>query len=253
MRFFFYYLTVTVCCIGALVAQDISIPPADVEFGIDPSWGTAAETAAVVSAWDMEPGNVGETATRDGAGYRYITMGNGFWLGPASLPSGAAVTAIEIQACDTNATLQMQADLLRFFNNGTVSGFASVTPQVGSGAAFVGGCGLFRLNLVAPFPVIDNAVNTYGIRAFNSAIDGTIKFMATRVFYKLQVSPAPATATFTDVSNAHPFYQFIEALAASGITAGCQASPPMYCPDATLTRGQMAVFLARALGLHFTP
>ena len=65
----------------------------------------------------------------------------------------------------------------------------------------------------------------------------------------LSVSPAPATATFNDVPTSHPFFQFIEALYASGITAGCQTNPALYCPDSTLTRGQMAVFLAKALGL----
>jgi hypothetical protein len=63
------------------------------------------------------------------------------------------------------------------------------------------------------------------------------------------VSPAPGTATFNDVPTTHPFFQFIEALHASGITGGCQASPPLYCPDNPVTRGQMAVFLAKALGL----
>ena len=66
-----------------------------------------------------------------------------------------------------------------------------------------------------------------------------------------QVSPAPATATFNDVPTDHPFFQFVEALAKSGITGGCAASPPLYCPDAPLTRGQMAVFLAKGLGLQW--
>ena len=44
-------------------------------------------------------------------------------------------------------------------------------------------------------------------------------------------------------------FQFVEALAASGITAGCGSGN--YCPDAFLTRRQMAVFLAKALGLHW--
>ncbi len=47
----------------------------------------------------------------------------------------------------------------------------------------------------------------------------------------------------------HWAFQHIEALAASGITAGCSATE--YCPDAPLTRAQMAVFLAKALGLHW--
>jgi hypothetical protein len=67
--------------------------------------------------------------------------------------------------------------------------------------------------------------------------------------YQLQVSPAPGTATFNDVPTNHPFFQFVEALVDSGITAGCGNGN--YCPDAPLTRGQMAVFLSKALGLHF--
>ncbi|HEX4439809.1 MAG TPA: S-layer homology domain-containing protein, partial [Thermoanaerobaculia bacterium] len=70
-----------------------------------------------------------------------------------------------------------------------------------------------------------------------------------RVYYHLQVSPAPGTATFNDVPTNHPFFQFVEALAASGITAGCGGGN--FCPDAPLTRGQMAVFLSKALGLHW--
>jgi hypothetical protein len=80
---------------------------------------------------------------------------------------------------------------------------------------------------------------------------GATTLTAVRVYYTLQVSPAPATATFGDVPTSHPFFQFVEALAASGITVGCGGGN--YCPDAALTRGQMAVFLSKALGLHFAP
>ena len=69
------------------------------------------------------------------------------------------------------------------------------------------------------------------------------------VWWRRSVSSPPATPTFGDVPNGHPFYQFVEALSASEITGGCGAGN--YCPDAPLTRGQMAVFLAKALGLHW--
>jgi len=70
-----------------------------------------------------------------------------------------------------------------------------------------------------------------------------------RIVWSRQVS-APSGQTFGDVPSSDPGFGYIEALAASGITAGC--SPTDYCPDATLTRRQMAVFLSRALGLHWT-
>ena len=41
----------------------------------------------------------------------------------------------------------------------------------------------------------------------------------------------------------------IQALVDAGITAGCGSGN--YCPDNPLTRGQMAVFLSKALGLNW--
>jgi len=74
-------------------------------------------------------------------------------------------------------------------------------------------------------------------------------FGGVEVWWHRTVSAAPTVATFGDVPATHPFFQFIEALAASGITAGCGGGN--FCPDAPLTRGQAAVLLAKALGLHF--
>lgn len=59
---------------------------------------------------------------------------------------------------------------------------------------------------------------------------------------------ASSFVAFDDVPLEHPFHRFIGALAASGITAGCGGTN--FCPDNPVTRGQMAVFLAKALGLH---
>jgi S-layer family protein len=67
----------------------------------------------------------------------------------------------------------------------------------------------------------------------------------------ININPAPAVASFSDVPTSHPFFQFIEALARSGITSGCGNGN--FCPDAPLSRGQMAVFLSLGLGLHFAP
>jgi hypothetical protein len=74
-------------------------------------------------------------------------------------------------------------------------------------------------------------------------------FGGVEVWWHRTVSPAPAVATFGDVPTSHVFFQFIEAMAASGITKGCGGGN--FCPDAPVTRGQLAVFLSKALGLHF--
>jgi S-layer homology domain len=44
-------------------------------------------------------------------------------------------------------------------------------------------------------------------------------------------------------------FQYIEALAAAGITGGCGGGN--FCPDSPLTRRQLAILLAKALGLNF--
>jgi len=75
------------------------------------------------------------------------------------------------------------------------------------------------------------------------------RFGGVTVTWKRQVSPVPDTPTFDDVPASDPAFPYIEALAASGITVGCGG--PNYCPGAPLTRRQMAVYLAKALGLYW--
>ena len=50
--------------------------------------------------------------------------------------------------------------------------------------------------------------------------------------------------------TSNPFFQYIEALKASGITGGC-GDGSNFCPDQPVLRKQMAVFLAKALGLAY--
>jgi VCBS repeat protein/all-beta uncharacterized protein/S-layer family protein/BACON domain-containing protein len=61
--------------------------------------------------------------------------------------------------------------------------------------------------------------------------------------------PTPGLQRYNDVPPGNPFYNFIDRMGALGITSGCSTSPPLYCPAATVTRGQMAVFLVRAFNL----
>ena len=69
------------------------------------------------------------------------------------------------------------------------------------------------------------------------------------IWWKRTVSDPPASPSFTDVPATDFGYQYIEALKASGITGGCGGT--LFCPDQYVTRRQMAIFLAKALGLHW--
>ena len=52
-----------------------------------------------------------------------------------------------------------------------------------------------------------------------------------------------ATHIFSDVPTGHTFHDDIAAIAAAGVTGGCAAN--RYCPEAPVTRGQMAAFMNR--------
>ena len=66
------------------------------------------------------------------------------------------------------------------------------------------------------------------------------------------VPPACAAPTrFADVPAGDPFCDVIEELARRGVVAGCD--PANYCPGATVSREQMAVFVLRTLDPAFTP
>jgi hypothetical protein len=79
---------------------------------------------------------------------------------------------------------------------------------------------------------------------------GTRRVMARAIVkaFDLSLPDPPATPTFADVPAADPDFPYIEALSRAGVTGGCATAPPRFCPDDPLTRGQMSVFLIRALG-----
>ena len=74
-----------------------------------------------------------------------------------------------------------------------------------------------------------------------------------RAKYQETHLPPPATGTvFADVPASHPAASWIEQLFAEGITAGCGGGN--YCPNASVRRDQMAVFLLRTReGAGYTP
>lgn len=82
----------------------------------------------------------------------------------------------------------------------------------------------------------------YKVRAFNT--NGESPFSNTATI----CPPLPPGDTFCDVTASHWAHSYVEAIANAGITSGCKANPPLYCPANSVTRDQMAVFLIRAKG-----
>jgi hypothetical protein len=53
---------------------------------------------------------------------------------------------------------------------------------------------------------------------------------------------------FEDCAFGYWAHEYVMALAHAGITGGCSQDPPLFCPDNTITRWQMAVFMEASLG-----
>jgi hypothetical protein len=213
-------------------------------------WGTTAPAVKVIHGLGFQEADSSTTFTYDSITTHRVRTGGAFpWfdVDVADLPAGAQLVGLQLEACDTNATGHVNATLFRRTSpagGNTSVGSVTTGDAPTPGCVFVGSAS----NLPAG-EFVNNATSSYFIRAELSATNNTTTLGAVRVFYRLRVSPAPGSATFGDVPTSNPFFAFVEALVASGITGGCGGGN--FCPDSPLTRGQMAVFLATALGLHF--
>jgi S-layer family protein len=207
------------------------------------TYGTSSETSIALDDFEFNP--IRSSTTFDWNGGRFTTS-SGVLEAGVHLPAGASITKIVVQACNSNPTNSGYV-LIEAKPNNSPFGNDLALALIAANS----GCVLTTSTLGTPHTV-DNVANAYSLEWGNiPAFDGSIKLQAVRVYYKLQVSPNPATATFTDVPVGHPLHRFVEALYAAGITAGCGNGN--YCPDQPVTRGQIAVFLAAALGLHWAP
>jgi hypothetical protein len=194
-------------------------------------------------------------ASVDLGGLAPQTDGEQRWSAPIVLPSGSVVQELDALVRDTDASSDIDVTTTMYC--------FPIGATIGSGAFGMGfgtSSGLNGEGLVAianPFgtsPLLGrgdcNSFASYFYYAVTVTLRTTSHSLAgVHLTWSRTVSPAPPEATFADVPTSHPFFQFVEALADSGITAGCGSGN--YCPDAALTRGQMAVFLAKALGLYW--
>ena len=200
----------------------------------------------------------GITTTYQGNGYMGVGTDNscsgpnGQLHAAVELPTGAKLYFINLYGYDDEAVADLSA-LLRGYTGGYDNDDAFIDIAGVSTAGVTGRQYTFS-NLFDYTVNNDVAYDSSGAALNVLIYTGAgldLGFRGVDIWWSRQVSPAPGVATFNDVPTGHPFFQFIEALAKSGITGGCSAAPPLYCPDNPVTRGQMAVFLAKALGLSW--
>jgi hypothetical protein len=236
------------------------------ERSLPTTYGPLAVSYIEVPAAEFLPGDASFTYTSEGSGVgrrwgtNNGTNGVGFVAG-LHLPAGAKPVYVELDFADTNATQTVYGSFVEcnFHSTGCTThpaagagpGDCLVAGYICSGTAFAGGNGFQSGDLTPDAITVDNFHNSYRLYAATFATDASLAIGGMIVGYVLQVSQPPVTPTFTDVPISDFAYQFIEAFNAAGVTVGCVTSPPQFCPDRNVTRREMAVFFAKALGLQF--
>lgn len=218
------------------------------DFSESPDFGTSSPILQHTGFAEFVPGNSGDPFTVENASNywgRSSTSPISFYAHP-HIPTGARLVSLELDFCDNDPTLHL---LLNLVDCDLLGGDCNSVGQITSTNLGVTRCGHITQDLTATNYTMQNGTRQLVLRAFVNSGTTTNIMLGTVIGYRLQVSAAPAVATFTDVPTTSPQFRFVEALVGAGITAGCGGGN--YCPDAPITRGQMAVFLASALGLHF--
>jgi hypothetical protein len=195
--------------------------------------------------------------------YQFLIGANGImptaaqeqtWVASVGVPDGGIVDEIDVLVVDNDggAIISAAASLAAF----PVSGSGTCGGPVATGDS-TGITGQGTIVMASPFgtePLTSRGLcggvdSWLGRYVTVTMLSSGQSLAGARIAWHRSVSPAPGTATFADVPVSDGAFQYIEALVASGITAGCGGGN--FCPDATLTRRQMAVFLSKALGLHW--
>ncbi len=213
-----------------------------------PAFGTTNTSYQIINDTEFNPLYSSDSFFR-GFSLNAIA-GSGIFDAPIHLPDGALLTYAELDFCDSNTSGNHLG--IAIWDLPAIGTSPPVDLQdLGSVSNVSQPCASVSADMSGLNYTVDNKNHRLFVGLLFNAFDSTNQITAVVIGYKLQVSPAPGSPSFNDVPISHPFFQYIEALKASGITGGCQASPPLYCPDNPVTRGQMAVFLAKALGLSF--
>jgi hypothetical protein len=235
-----------------LFAAALLVPAA----GLAQSYGLGDQVLTVGAASFHEEQLTNTFGGIDFDGYLYTSApGTAAFVAGLDLPDGAQITAMcfDTEQVLPESTLHARIQAIKLPGPGEDFGIyevpgAAVDAQAAPGYAHTCTTDPISYTVRESADLDGGGVRHLAHRIYLS-IDPDTAFGAVRITWHRQVSPAPGSPTFADVPVSDAAFPFIEALVASGVTSGCGAGN--YCPDATLTRRQMAVFLAKALGLHW--
>lgn len=205
----------------------------------------SAAPSAVTISFNGGPASFNVTA---GAGCAWTALSDSPWLTITSGGSGTGNGTIMLSTNANSGTAQLAHIKFASQSVGVMQGGSpsnvlfndvpSTDPyfdyvSLMSSYGITAGCGSSPLIYCPNTPVTRAQMSVFIVAGLDLALGTSLTFPPTQTFQDVPPSGAPDSIYF-------PFVQRIWQL---GITAGCQSSPALYCPDDSIIQGQMAVFM----------
>jgi hypothetical protein len=208
----------------------------------------AVTPPAVLIAYTGGSASVSVTA---GSGCAWTATSSTSWLTIASGSSGSGNGTISFAANANSSSAQLA--YLRFASQtvGVMQGgspsapiFTDVPPtdqyfdyvSLMSSYGITVGCQTSPPLYCGSSPVTRAEMSVFVVRGLDLATGVSLSYPATAYFQDVPASGIPDSE----------YFPYVQRIAQLGITVGCVTTPPMYCPDASITQAQMAVFMIRA-------
>jgi hypothetical protein len=214
---------------------------------VEPKWGVDHPDHYNVHAYDFQANTSTDLILDDGNGYRYFgAEAVPYLAAPVRLPAGVHVGVMSISKCSAVA-----GDLVYALYENLGGGAGGGGGNLVAGPFTAGSGCTWEAHSANYFYETTNAHPLYLVIYFSGDWwDGSTKFNSIEISYRRVVrSYQKGGQLFDDVPFEDFGYDHIAALYDSGITGGCGAGN--FCPDQPVTRRQMAIFIAKALGLHW--
>jgi len=243
--------TVALASALGLASSPMPADPVDASVTAAPKFGTTNTGTSTVSAFDFSPIDSTTQFAHPffpGDSLLSTTTPYGAFYATPELPRGALLEGMSVAYCNGNPP--GGDDFLVLLEDTDAAGnFLGVLGSVTAHANDQCTSQSVDLSALNYTVSLSHRLLVWTIFGPDPPVAATVAVGTVTFAYRLQISRAPLSPTFSDVPLTDPGFLYIEALAASGVTSGCGGGN--FCPDAAVTRRQMAVFLSKALGLAY--